>query len=82
MSRSSSTPRRRNNALPPGRTGNRFKLAGLGLPCANCKLYYAADLDACPVCNGAERVSATAVALAACIGTTNTPGHSGDQIRR
>ena len=28
-----------------------------GLPCAKCHLYYAADLDSCPVCKSAERVS-------------------------
>ena len=31
------------------------------MPCANCKTYYAADLKACPVCKGGERVSPTAV---------------------
>src|SRR5690349_8669289 len=30
---------------------------GYGLPCAKCKTYYAADLMACPVCKGKERVS-------------------------
>src|ERR1041384_8521459 len=30
---------------------------GYGLPCAKCKTYYAADLTACPVCKGKERVS-------------------------
>jgi hypothetical protein len=38
------------------------KQAGYGMPCANCKTYYAADLKACPVCKGAERISPTAVA--------------------
>jgi len=33
------------------------KQVGYGLPCAKCKTYYAADLKACPVCKGAERVS-------------------------
>lgn len=28
-----------------------------GLPCANCALYYAAELTACPICNCKERVS-------------------------
>jgi hypothetical protein len=37
------------------------KQAGYGMPCANCKTYYAADLKACPVCKGGERVSPTAV---------------------
>ncbi len=36
------------------------KQAGYGLPCANCKTYYAADLKACPVCKTAERVSPAA----------------------
>jgi hypothetical protein len=37
------------------------KQAGYGMPCANCKTYYAADLNACPVCKAAERLSPTAV---------------------
>jgi hypothetical protein len=37
------------------------KQAGYGMPCANCKTYYAADLKVCPVCKGGERVSPTAV---------------------
>jgi hypothetical protein len=27
-----------------------------GLPCAQCKAYYAADLTSCPVCQCRERV--------------------------
>src|SRR6266849_2059269 len=38
------------------------KRTGYGLPCGNCKTYYAADLAACPVCQSAERVSPTAAA--------------------
>lgn len=34
------------------------KPVGYGLPCAKCKTYYSADLKACPVCKGTERVSA------------------------
>jgi hypothetical protein len=34
---------------------------GYGMPCANCKTYYAADLKACPVCKAGERVSPIAV---------------------
>src|SRR5207245_5368322 len=30
-----------------------------GLPCVNCKAYYASDLPACPICNRAERVPVT-----------------------
>ena len=28
-----------------------------GLPCANCRIYYPAELTACPVCSCGERVS-------------------------
>jgi len=34
---------------------------GLAMPCANCRLYYAASLDTCPACNSQERVSPSAV---------------------
>lgn len=33
------------------------KHAGIGLPCARCKTYYAADLTTCPVCKNPQRVS-------------------------
>jgi rRNA maturation endonuclease Nob1 len=29
-----------------------------GLPCTSCRLYYSADLSACPICGCGERVSA------------------------
>lgn len=32
------------------------KPAGYGMPCAKCRLYYSADLDACPTCHSTERV--------------------------
>jgi len=41
------------------------KQAGYGMPCANCKTYYAADLKACPVCKTAERVSPAAAPVRA-----------------
>jgi len=34
------------------------KSAGYGMPCAHCRVYYSADLPACPVCHGTERVAA------------------------
>ena len=34
------------------------KRVGYGLPCANCRTYYTADLTVCPVCKSTERVSA------------------------
>lgn len=39
------------------------KVAGYGLPCSKCHLYYPADLDECPTCHHKERVSATAPAF-------------------
>jgi len=36
------------------------KAAGYGLPCSNCRAYYAADLGACPICKCTERVSLSA----------------------
>jgi len=33
------------------------KASGYGLPCSKCRLYYPADLDACPTCHHKERVS-------------------------
>jgi hypothetical protein len=51
-------------AAAPARQVNQFKTGGfgpkptgIGLPCANCKTYFAADLPACPVCKGKQRVS-------------------------
>lgn len=37
------------------------KFTGYGLPCSKCRLYYPADLDACPGCSSTERVSPTMV---------------------
>lgn len=33
------------------------KAIGYGMPCAKCRTYYASDLNTCPVCKSAERVS-------------------------
>ncbi len=30
-----------------------------GLPCANCRRYYSADLTACPLCNFTQRIEPT-----------------------
>jgi hypothetical protein len=35
--------------------------AGYGLPCSKCRAYYPADLEVCPICKSAERVSPAAV---------------------
>jgi hypothetical protein len=37
------------------------KQTGYGMPCANCKTYYAADVKGCPVCKSEERLSPSAV---------------------
>lgn len=39
------------------------KPSGYGLPCAKCRLYYAADLDTCPTCKGRERMPPIVVAV-------------------
>ena len=39
----------------------RLRRSGYGLPCAKCRKYYPAELNSCPVCKSAERVSPTAV---------------------
>jgi len=49
IQRDSSKVRAHAHALKPAR---------FGLPCANCKAYYASDLPACPICKCAERVPA------------------------
>jgi len=30
---------------------------GYGMPCSNCRAYYPADMEACPICKSRERVS-------------------------
>jgi hypothetical protein len=39
------------------------KAVGYGMPCANCRAYYPADMTACPICKCAERVSLSASSL-------------------
>ncbi len=33
-----------------------LRLVRYGLPCANCHAYYAAELEACPICHCEKRV--------------------------
>jgi len=48
-------------SVPPSLQGSaETRQVGYGLPCANCKTYFAANLMACPVCKCNERVSPTA----------------------
>ena len=44
-------------ALSNGPAAGVSKSSAYGLPCATCHLYYPADLDACPTCQGKERVA-------------------------
>jgi hypothetical protein len=48
---------------PPAARPVMPKATGYGMPCSNCKTYYAADVKVCPVCKATERVSTKAVAL-------------------
>ncbi len=43
------------------------KQVGYGLPCADCRTYYGADLPACPVCKSTERMSPTAAPIRATV---------------
>jgi hypothetical protein len=61
--------RRPNPASPDRRTfaapgEAAYKFSGYGMPCAKCRLYYAANLDVCPTCNAQERVSPNLVPAA------------------
>jgi len=53
--------------------------AGYGLPCAECKTYYAADLPACPICKSPERVSPTAIPVPAAVQSAD-PTPDSDQL--
>ena len=50
--RTACSPNPREYRLPQLR---RLKPVLLGLPCAGCRVYYDAELDACPVCGSKER---------------------------
>ncbi len=41
------------------------KAVGYGLPCSNCRAYYAADLPACPICKSTQRVLSSETSVAA-----------------
>ncbi len=51
------------NAVRSG-ANSAHKSSGFGMPCANCRLYYPANLDICPACNSKERVSPNVAAAA------------------
>jgi hypothetical protein len=41
------------------------RAVGYGMPCAHCRAYYPADMQACPICHTKERVSPAAGAQVA-----------------
>jgi hypothetical protein len=49
------------------------KPAGYGMPCSNCKTYYAADVKVCPVCKATERVSPKAFVVRATVAPEQCP---------
>lgn len=44
------------------------KAVGYGLPCSNCRAYYAADLPACPICKSTQRVSSSETGMPSAAG--------------
>jgi hypothetical protein len=44
------------DSVPPGLQHHPSSML-LGLPCARCKAYFAADLGVCPICGCKERVA-------------------------
>jgi RNA polymerase subunit RPABC4/transcription elongation factor Spt4 len=48
----------------PSKPSTSRKSSGYGLPCSKCRLYYPADLNACPTCHSADRVSPIIAGLA------------------
>jgi hypothetical protein len=56
--------------LAPTAAATVTRAIGYGMPCANCRAYYPADMQACPICHAKERVPPTAVAP---IASSQTP---------
>jgi len=55
-------PTESTTSQPVGRTQTAEARPGpvrYGLPCANCRLYYAAELAVCPICHCGDRISPT-----------------------
>ena len=54
-------PHRNEHHSPSGEREERTRRRiGYGLPCANCRTYYAADLQVCPYCGCPERLAPSA----------------------
>jgi hypothetical protein len=65
------------DAIDP--VGIEKKTVGYGLPCSRCHAYYPADLQNCPICKSAERVSPTAPVFHSA-GSVTAPATAGTQI--
>jgi hypothetical protein len=55
MAQESGVRRMEASSAVPGGYDATPKSSGYGLPCAKCNRYYAANLDACPMCHASER---------------------------
>src|SRR5690242_21664044 len=75
--RAENLPQERHNAFTNAPMAP--KHTGYGLPCAECKTYYAADLPACPICKSPERVSPTAIPVPAAVQSAD-PTPDSDQL--
>ena len=56
--------------------------AGYGLPCSKCRVYYPADMNACPICKSSERISPAAMAQSVPVAPAipvNKPGSEDDR---
>ncbi|MGB6384283.1 MAG: hypothetical protein WBD25_02635 [Terriglobales bacterium] len=49
------------------------KAIGYGLPCSHCHAYYPADMNVCPICKSAERVSPTEPVMHSMVAVTPEP---------
>jgi hypothetical protein len=53
VSLSAAAPRPAASSLEPGSAA---RAVGYGMPCSQCRAYYPADMDACPICKSRERL--------------------------
>lgn len=53
-----SAPGLMSNSVAPTLEPGAVRNIGYGMPCAKCRAYYPADMDACPICKSKERLSA------------------------